>query len=105
MSEGSTTAANASKVLKVYDSVRRPFANAVVETSRLIGLLYELKSASIGARDIDINKAREGSKVELRKVGEEIQTRSIWENMWSSLPDKEWSAAQALSKATLVPTI
>lgn len=103
MSEGSTTAANASKVLKVYDSVRRPFANAVVETSRLIGLLYELKSASIGAGDIDINKAREGSKVELRKVGEEIQ--SIWENMWSSLPDKEWSAAQALSKATLVPTI
>lgn len=102
MSEGSTTSANASKVLKVYDSVRRPFANAVVETSRLIGLLYELKSASFGCEDIDINNAREGSRVELRKVGEEIQ--SIWENMWSSLPDKEWSAAQALSKATLVPT-
>lgn len=102
MSEGSTTAANASKVLKVYDSVRRPFANAVVETSRLIGLLYELKSAFFGCEDIDINNAREGSKVELRKVGEEIQ--SIWENMWSSLPDKEWSAAQALSKAALAPT-
>lgn len=102
MSEGSITAANVSKVLKVYDSVRRPFANAVVETSRLIGLLYQLKSASFGCQDIDINNAREGSKVELRKVGEEIQ--SIWENMWSSLPDKEWSAAQALSKATLAPT-
>ncbi|THG99501.1 hypothetical protein EW145_g7256 [Phellinidium pouzarii] len=63
------TRTNLSFALKVYDAVRRPLGNAMVDRSREAGYLYEFS--------------------ELPESIDELK----WEVHWSALPDVEWKAA------------
>ena len=85
----SVTTSNLSSVLQIYDSIRRPFANHVVERSRSTGLLYEFDGLP---DDVDETLARAGSDIELGKISREIYKR--WEIQWTSLPDIEWKEAE-----------
>ncbi len=40
----STTVDTLSRALEVYDQIRRPFANSIVDGSRLSGIMYEFNS-------------------------------------------------------------
>lgn len=78
-------------VLRIYDTVRRPFGNDVVERARLAGFLYEFNNVP---PNVNVAKAMKGSREELLKLSAEIHKK--WELMWASLPDKEWDEARAL---------
>ncbi|KAI5117644.1 hypothetical protein M0805_001300 [Coniferiporia weirii] len=83
------TKSNLTSVLKAYDTIRRPFGNAIVERSRATGFLYEFNELP---ENIDEDKVRAGSMDELDKLAREIYER--WEVQWTSMPDVEWKAAE-----------
>ena len=88
-----TTASNLPSVLKIYDAIRRPYANHIVDRSYTLGRLAEF----IGVPDfIDVARAREGSKEELQLIGQEI--RKKWEIHWASVPDDDWKQAERMLK-------
>ena len=88
-----TTASNLPSVLKIYDAIRRPYANHIVERSYSLGRLAEF----IGVPDhIDVARAREGSKEELQLIGQEI--RKKWEIHWASVPEDDWKEAERMLK-------
>ncbi|EJC99781.1 FAD/NAD-binding domain-containing protein [Fomitiporia mediterranea MF3/22] len=80
---------NLASVLRVYDAVRRPFGNHIVERSRTSGFLYEFNNLP---DDIDEALIRAGSDVELGKLTREIYKK--WEIQWSALPNVEWKEAE-----------
>lgn len=75
--------------LKIYDTIRRPFGNGIVERSRSTGFLYEFNELPDGLNDA---KMMEGDQEELQKLGMAMQEK--WSIQWSALPDVEWRAAQ-----------
>ncbi|THH03319.1 hypothetical protein EW145_g6350 [Phellinidium pouzarii] len=96
LSQRLVTRANVSLALKVYDAVRRPFGNGMVERSRQTGFLYEFNELP---EFIDKHKLRDSSKVELEKLAKEIYKK--WEVQWSALPDVEWKLAEKMLRNAL----
>ena len=90
-SDKSVSKADILGVLRIYDTIRRPFGNGVVERARSTGFLYEFNNVP---PEIDVRKARQGSMEELKKLGDEIQKK--WEIMYGTLPDVQWQKAQSL---------
>lgn len=84
------TAYNVSDALKVYDAVRRPIANDIVERSLKLGFLYEFHPGYLPA-GTDINKLHAGDRDELKKVSDEMQ--DMWHFHWQSLPEEDWEQA------------
>ncbi|OCB85076.1 FAD/NAD-binding domain-containing protein [Sanghuangporus baumii] len=85
------TTSNLPSVLRIYDAVRRPYANHIVERSYTLGRLVEF----IWAPDcIDVARARNGSKEELQIIGREI--RKKWDIHWASVPDDDWKEAERM---------
>ena len=77
--------------LTIYDTVRRPFGNSVVERSRSTGFLYEFNELPAGLNE---EKIKEGDCDELQKLGTVIHDK--WTIQWTALPDVEWRAARDL---------
>ena len=90
-SDKSVSKADILGVLRIYDTIRHPFGNGVVERARSTGFLYEFNNVP---PEIDVQRARQGSVEELKKLGDEIQKK--WVIMYGALPDVEWQMAQSL---------
>ncbi|KAL5498529.1 hypothetical protein ACEPAH_1883 [Sanghuangporus vaninii] len=87
------TTSNLPSVLRIYDAVRRPYANHIVERAYTLGRLAEF----IGAPNyIDVERAQNGSKEELQLIGREI--RKKWDIHWASVPDDDWKEAERMLK-------
>lgn len=89
---------NVNEALNVYDAIRRPFGNDMVERSRAAGLLYEFNELP---EDVDESKIDAGDREELAKLGGVIYGK--WEIQWTQLPDEEWEKAKRLLDETLKP--
>ncbi|KAF8142497.1 hypothetical protein K438DRAFT_1994904 [Mycena galopus ATCC 62051] len=73
LAHSSTTRATVSTALKVYSDVRQPFANGIVEKTRLVGLIYEF--AAPGLYDgVDRENEAEG----LREISAAIKREWEW---------------------------
>ncbi|THH03798.1 hypothetical protein EW145_g5997 [Phellinidium pouzarii] len=96
LSQRLVTRANVSLALRMYDAVRRPFGNGMVERSRKTGFLYEFNELP---EFIDKHKLRDSSKVELEKLAKDICKK--WEVQWSALPDVEWKLAEKMLRDAL----
>jgi len=83
------TTSNIPEALKIYDMVRRPFGNGVVELSRATGFLYEFNGLP---EHIDGEKIRNGSIEELEKLG--AASYENWKIQWIDLPDVQLHAAE-----------
>ncbi|KAH8112076.1 FAD/NAD-binding domain-containing protein [Phellopilus nigrolimitatus] len=92
----SVTPANIPEVLKIYDTVRRPFANDVVERSLTIGFLYELERNHLPP-GIDAAKLEAGEREELKKLVEEAYR--IWSVHWERTPEEDWVRAREMADA------
>ncbi|KAL5514209.1 hypothetical protein ACEPAG_2297 [Sanghuangporus baumii] len=87
------TTSNLPSVLRIYDAVRRTYANHIVERAYTLGRLAEF----IGVPDyIDVARAQNGSKEELQMIGREI--RKKWDIHWASVPDDDWKEAERMLK-------
>lgn len=102
---------NVRSALGVYNLVRRPFANAIVERSRDVGLLYEFDFGRTGdvrlrelsgrsgnrmRSDVDGRGEEEhvsGDKVDFERLGHAIYDLYAWK--WGAMPDEEWKNAEA----------
>lgn len=87
---------NVHEALQVYQKVRLPIANTVVERSRTTGLLYELNYPSaLGCLDED---ATEGDLVE--NFIDAVYGQ--WTGQWEGLPSEDWARAEDLLVTALV---
>ncbi|KAL5530919.1 hypothetical protein ACEPAG_3795 [Sanghuangporus baumii] len=93
------TKQNLLSVLQIYNAIRRPFGNHVVERSRMTGLLYEFNKLP---EDIDEGRARAGSDIELGKLTRELYKK--WEIQWSALPNVDWREAERMLREQGIPT-
>lgn len=91
LSDRRVTSKNVNTALQVYDTIRRPFGNGIVERVRAAGLLYEFNGMPSNIREEGI---RSGDMQELRKLGESIYQK--WEIQWTELPDEGWRDAERL---------
>ena len=77
----------------MYDAIRRPIGNDVVERSLTLGFLYELHPDYL-APDIDAARLRAGDRAELQKLAD--QMKQIWTFHWQDMPERDWERAQEL---------
>lgn len=78
------------RIMQIYDQIRRPFANRVLELSRSVGLLFELNGPGH-----DVVKPH---SVVPREVLEEMgeSCRAQWEWAWSTSLDADLEKAVAM---------
>lgn len=79
---------NVREALQVYEKVRLPVANAVVERSRTTGLIYEFNyPAAFGCHDEDAS---------LEEMAEHFidTVYGQWTWQWEGLPSEDWVKAQ-----------
>lgn len=77
---------NVADALKIYDGVRRPFANNVVERSRTAGFIYEFNQPGLGGEE------EAYSTSSLKAMGEEVYRQWSWH--WLSMPEEDWARAE-----------
>ena len=94
------TRTNASTALSIYDAVRRPIGNDIVERSLRLGFLYELHPDYLPA-GVDVAKVQAGELQELEKLIDEF--KKIWRFHWSESPERDWGRASALLQERLEP--
>ena len=86
MSDNRITLENVGAALRIYDSIRRPLGNGVVERSRMTGFMYEFNSP--GYED-----SENLTEDDLRHLGDQIYNQWCWQ--WETLPDDDWAIAEA----------
>jgi salicylate hydroxylase len=91
--------ANVTTVLSVYDEIRRPIGNDVVERSLKLGFLYEFHPEYMPA-GTDIEKLHAGDPKELSKVVDEV--KKTWSFHWEGSPERDWERANDLLELRLV---
>jgi len=69
-----TTLSTLTRALRIYDTVRRPYAQAVAETSRECGMLFTLNYPDLSSRDIVSSQATD----KLRVIAETIRKKWAW---------------------------
>ena len=84
---------NLPEALTVYDAIRQPIGNDVVERSLKMGFLYEFHPDYL-PKGIEIDELRAGNRDELQKLVDEM--KCIWEFHWSEMPESDWKRAQKL---------
>ena len=84
---------NVTKALQVYDAIRRPIANAVVDWSLKLGLLYEFVEEYLPP-GTDAAKLHAGDRDELKKIGKEMD--KIWTFHSNSSPQDDWKRAEEM---------
>ena len=83
-------ARNISTALEIYEQVRLPLANEVVESSRLAGLVYELSLPAVfGVIEEDTSEVDLTGRV-LDAIYEQ------WTCQWDGVPEDDWKAAEKL---------
>lgn len=95
----SVTNQNVPQALKVYDVIRRPIANDIVERSLRQCFISTLHPDYLPS-GIDIAKLQSGDSSEWTKVRQDMQ--DIWSFHGGKMPDDHWEHAQALLASTLV---
>lgn len=95
----SVTNQNVHQALKVYDVIRRPIANDIVERSLRQCFISTLHPDYLPS-GIDIAKLQSGDSSEWTKVRQDMQ--DIWSFHGGKMPDDHWEHAQALLASTLV---
>ena len=78
-------------MLRIYDLVRRPFANEAVNRSYSLGRLAEFLGLP---EHIDESRLRMGWKEELEELGREIE--KMWNIHFMSLLDDDWKEAERM---------
>lgn len=89
LADPAISGSNVPAALAIYDTVRRPFGNGVVERSRSTGFLYEFNELPTG---LDEEKIKRGDRDELQKLGTVIHDK--WTIQWTTMPDVEWRVAR-----------
>lgn len=82
----------------MYDAIRRPIANDVVERSLKIGFLYEFHPDYLPA-GTDVEKLRAGDRNELKKVSDALQ--DMWRFHWAEMPEQDWEHAREMLEERL----
>ncbi|KAK7693984.1 hypothetical protein QCA50_003559 [Cerrena zonata] len=75
LTQPSVTASNLSKVLEIYDTIRRPIAHQASDY-------------------VDVEKLKANDKEEFKKIGREME--SIWGFHYANLPREDWARAKEL---------
>jgi len=86
---------NLNTALKVYQSVRLPFASSIVERSRETGFIYEFNSPGLEWED-DANM-----KPSTEKIVQAVYDQWSWQ--WEKTPDMDWAQAEKLLYEMLQP--
>lgn len=84
---------NITEALKVYDTIRRPFANEVCRRSLRLGFLYDLRAEYL-PENVEVDKLRAGDREELLKVADDIE--EIWSIHFKALPGEDWERASEM---------
>lgn len=74
----------------MYDAIRRPIANDVVERSLRIGFLYEFHPGYL-PEGTDVDKLHSGDREELKRISDELQ--EMWRFHWAEMPEQDWERA------------
>ncbi|KZT63552.1 hypothetical protein DAEQUDRAFT_680182, partial [Daedalea quercina L-15889] len=91
------------RVLQVYDSIRRPFSQSIVQRSRATGMLcdYILSPSELG-NDVDLSAITGDSEADdLEKRNSAIQQLLLWASETTIMGDRD-RALQALDAALAV---
>lgn len=94
------------EALEIYDSIRRPFANGVVNATRRVGQLYEFEGIDIDGPSTASNasgkitntasltgEGKVAPKSEwAKRWGDEVL--KLWRWQWEDGPDADWVEAQ-----------
>lgn len=88
-----TKAENMAETLRIYDAIRRPIGNDVVERSLRLGFLYEFVEEHLPP-GIDAAKVYAGDRDEVQKVATEVL--DIWPFHSDSMPEQDWLRAQEM---------
>lgn len=89
----SVDASNLADALRVYDAVRRPIGNEVVERSLRLGFLYELHPDFLPP-GTDVDSVRAGDRAQFERIAEDME--DIWGFHSGGLPEDDWRRAQEL---------
>ncbi|EIM91628.1 FAD/NAD-P-binding domain-containing protein [Stereum hirsutum FP-91666 SS1] len=85
-----TTLSTLPTALKIYERIRLPFVNGIVNTARRLGELYEFEG-------IEVSKADLGW---VEKWGEEVKRSWGWQ--WEGdAPERDWKVAEGMLKEAL----
>lgn len=94
----SVSASNIHEALEVYDAIRRPIGNDVVERSLRLRFLYELDPDWVPA-GTDVAKLHAGDLAELQKLGREID--EIYSFHYRTMPEADWERAKEMLEGKL----
>lgn len=86
LSDDQVTLTNIEDALTIYDAIRRPFGNGVVEKSRMTGFMYEFNVQGY-------EESNNLSEDDLKDLGKLIDEQWCWQ--WETLPDKEWEETES----------
>ena len=101
MAHPSINRSNLFYALEVYDTIRRPIGNDVVERSLKMGFLYELHPDYL-APNINVARLRPGDRGELKRLVDQMS--EIWTFHWKEMPEQDWERAkEILIKYTACP--
>ena len=84
---------NISNALKVYDAVRRPFAQDVAIRSARMGNFVQFHPG-YPPPGVDLEKVRQHDSRELAKLGKAID--DVWDFHYSVMPDEDWKKAKTM---------
>ena len=84
---------NISNALKVYDAVRRPFAQDVAIRSARMGNFVQFHPGH-PPPGVDLEKVRQDDSRELAKLGKAID--EVWSFHYTVMPDEDWKKAKAM---------
>ncbi|CCL98471.1 uncharacterized protein FIBRA_00469 [Fibroporia radiculosa] len=82
-----TTLENVDQVLKVYDEIRRPFSQEIVEKSRGNGLKYDLRSPGLEWMTEEKSVTSPLTPAQLEELGDSIEDAFTWVKTTSVMDD------------------
>jgi len=98
LSDPAISKSNLDAALEVYQSIRLPFANSIVERSRETGFIYEFNSPGLEWEDDDGNEDDNmqcrGSDKQAEKITKAVYDRWAWQ--WQQTPDVDWVKAETM---------
>lgn len=96
------------EALEIYDSIRRPFANGVVNATRKVGQLYEFEGIDIDGPSTASNASGKSTNLAVFNGDGTVVTKSewtkrwgdevlkLWRWQWEDGPDADWVEAQKM---------
>lgn len=91
LSDKLSNQSNLDAALRVYDTVRRPIGNFVVEHTRTAGLTYEFNHVPETVRAAGVEM---GSPKGLELLSDFIN--DAWSFHWRSMPEDDWLRAEKM---------